>query len=173
MLTVAVVGILVVANFFVYENSKRWDLTENKQNTLAKETLETLEALPQPVVATAYFTPQRNSATAENLLDDYKYFSGDKFDFQFVDPLSNPAAAQEANITQDGTIVFQMGDRREMVTRPTEVEFTGALVRLMSDEQRVLYFLSEHGEYDPQAPGTRVTLPSKTRCRIKIIRWKS
>lgn len=36
VMTLAFFGIVVVANFLAYKNPYRWDLTENKQNTLAK-----------------------------------------------------------------------------------------------------------------------------------------
>ncbi len=167
VLTLAFIGILVVVNVFVAENSKRWDLTEGQQNTLAEETLETLQALPQPVEATAFFSPQTPSANAERLLENYKFYSDGKFDYEFVDPLSNPGAAQEANITKDGTIVFRMGDQQELATIQSEREYTGALVRLMNIEQQVVYFLTGHGEFSPDDQGeqsyalVRRTLESK------------
>ena len=167
VLTLAFIGILVVVNVFVAENSKRWDLTEGQQNTLAEETLETLEALPQPVEATAFFSPQTPSANAERLLENYKFYSDGKFDYEFVDPLSNPGVAQEANITKDGTIVFRLGDQQELATIQSEREYTGALVRLMNTEQQVVYFLTGHGEFSPDDQGeqsyalVRRTLESK------------
>lgn len=167
VLTLAFIGILVVVNVFVAENSKRWDLTEGQQNTLAEETLDTIDALPEPVTATAFFSPQTPSASAERLLENYKFYSEGKFDYEFVDPLSNPGAAQEANITKDGTIVFRMGDQQELATIQSEREYTGALVRLMNTEQQVVYFLTGHGEFSPDDQGdqsyahVRTTLESK------------
>ncbi|MHC1784841.1 MAG: hypothetical protein AB9891_19165 [Anaerolineaceae bacterium] len=40
VLSLAVIGILVVVNYLANGQSIRWDLTENKENTLAEETLE-------------------------------------------------------------------------------------------------------------------------------------
>jgi len=167
VLTLAFLGILVVVNYFVYGNSKRWDLTEDKQNTLTQETLDTMAALPEPVTALAFFSPQRSSGYAQSLLDDYKFYSDGKLDYKFIDPLSNPQAIQEAQVNKDGTIVFRMGDRQEQATSVTEREFTGALVRLMSGQEHVVYFLSGHGEYSPDETGdqsyalARTTLESK------------
>ncbi|HEY5668521.1 MAG TPA: hypothetical protein VIS10_00910, partial [Anaerolineales bacterium] len=56
VMAVAFVGILVVVNYLGYKNSKRWDLTEDKQNTLATETLDTLANLPEPVEALGFYT---------------------------------------------------------------------------------------------------------------------
>ncbi|MDP2975041.1 MAG: hypothetical protein Q8N45_02390, partial [Anaerolineales bacterium] len=52
IMLVAFLGILVVVNVIAYQNPHQWDLTEDKQNSLAPETLDTLKALPQPVTAT-------------------------------------------------------------------------------------------------------------------------
>jgi len=147
------VGIVVVLNYLVFNNSKRWDLTEGKQYTLAPETIDTLNQLQQPVLATAFFTTRVNSDTARDLLDQYKFNSPGKFDYKFVNPDENPALAEQAKITRDGTIVLTMDGNQEPVTLATEQELTGALVRLMNPESQAVYFLSGHGERSPDDSG--------------------
>ena len=146
VLLLAFVGIVVVINYLVYNNTKRWDLTEEKQFTLAPETIETLGKLSEPVMATAFFTKQASSDTARSLLEQYKYNSGGKFDYEFVDPDANPGLAEQAKITRNGTIVLTMGELKEPVTTASEQELTGGLVRLMNPEKRAVYFLTGHGE---------------------------
>ncbi|MCZ7553215.1 MAG: GldG family protein [Anaerolineales bacterium] len=153
VLVLGFVGIVVVLNYLVFNNTKRWDLTEGKQYTLAPETIDTLNQLPQPVQATAFFTSQMNADTARDLLDQYKFNSQGKFDYKFVDPNANPALAEQAKITRDGTIVLTMGVNQEPVTIATEQELTGALVRLMNPESQAVYFLSGHGERSPDDVG--------------------
>ena len=147
VLVIAVTGILITVNYFVFGNSKRWDLTEDKANTLAPETLATIQQLPAPVLAEAFFTPRINSETTKSLLEQYKYESKGNFDYKFIDPEADPLAAQTAKITRDGTVVLEMAGRMEPVTFVTEKEMTGALVRLISNEQRTIYFLTGHGEH--------------------------
>ena len=55
VLSIAFIGILVVINYLVYNNSKRWDMTEDKRYTLAPETIATLAELKEPVKAMAFF----------------------------------------------------------------------------------------------------------------------
>ena len=52
-----VVGLI---NYIFYQDrfKKRWDLTENKENTLAPETLKTLTELKEPVKAVGFYTSQ-------------------------------------------------------------------------------------------------------------------
>lgn len=153
ILTIAFVGIVVVINYLVYNNSKRWDLTEDKQNTLAAETLQTLDSLSEPVIAEAYFTARSSPDRARDLLDQYKFYGKDKFDYVFIDPEADPVRAEQAKVTRDGTIILRMGQRQEPVTFVTEQELTGSLVRLMSTESRTVYFLTGHGEKSPEDAG--------------------
>ena len=146
IIILAIVGIIIVANLLVYQNQNQWDWTENKQHTLAPETLDTLSVLPNKVSALAFFTSSYSGSTAEELLIDFRDNSNDKFDYQIIDPESNPALAQQYNITRDGTIVFILEDRTESITYATEQEITNALIRLMNPGERVIYFMTGHGE---------------------------
>jgi ABC-type uncharacterized transport system involved in gliding motility auxiliary subunit len=149
VLSIAFIGILVVVNYLLFNKSERWDLTEDQQNTLAAETLETLDRIETPVLAQAFFTPQTPSDRARTLLDQYKFNSKGKFDYTFIDPVADPITATQENITRDGTVVMKMGDRREAITILTEKEITGGLVRLMNTEAVGIYFLTGHGERSP------------------------
>lgn len=153
ILVIAFLGILVVVNYFVYNNDQRWDLTEDKENTLAAETLEVLNTLPNPVVAKAFYSTGTSTAQAESLLDQFAFQSDGKFTYEFIDPVSDPVAATEANITQDGTVVLVMGETQEPVEFVTEEEVTSALVRLMNPGENVVYFLTGHGEFDLEDGG--------------------
>lgn len=150
---VSFVGILVVVNYLAFQNPQRWDLTANKQFTLAPETIDTLQSLPEPVKAMAFFSPQRSSVNAQGLLDQYKFKSEGNFEYELIDPISNPVLANELEISQDGTIVLVMGEKKEPLTLISEREITGGLVRLISEESRKLYFLTGHGEYNPDETG--------------------
>lgn len=173
IMALAFVGILVVIAYLVFQNNQRWDLTEGKQNTLAQETLDTLKTLSEPVQARAFYTARANSETASTLLDQYKFNSQGKFDYTFIDPEQDPLAAQQANITRDATIVLGMGDRQEPVSLVSERELTGALVRLISNEQLAVYFLTGHGEKDPNGSGDNSYAQLKSTLESKNYRVES
>ena len=153
ILTIAFLGILVVVNYLGYENSQRWDLTEDKENTLSSETLEVLDSLTEPVVVKAFYTPELSSANAESLLDQYAFNSDGKFSYEFIDPVSEPALAQAAGISQNGTIVFSMAESSQLITTISETEMTSALLRLMNPGGRNVYFLTGHGEFSIDGGG--------------------
>ncbi len=146
ILTVAFVGILFVTNYIVFQNPKSWDLTSDKSNTLAPETLQALATLPEKVTATAFYTSSLDAFSADELLLKFKTNSGGKFDYTFVDPDLDPIAAREAGITGDGKIMLQMGAIKEIASYADETELTRTLIRLISPQPRTVYFLQGHGE---------------------------
>jgi ABC-type uncharacterized transport system involved in gliding motility auxiliary subunit len=146
ILALAVVGIILVANYIVFQNPKSWDLTTDKANTLAPESLQALATLPAKVTATAFYTANLDSSGADEILLKFKTNSGGKFDYSFVDPDLDPVAAREAGITGDGKILLQMGETKEIASFANEAELTKTLIRLISPEPRVVYFLQGHGE---------------------------
>jgi ABC-type uncharacterized transport system involved in gliding motility auxiliary subunit len=162
IMLVAFILILVVVNVIVYQNPTQWDWTEGKQNTLATETIDTLKALPAPVHAIGFFTTRTSNSNALDLFTKIKAKSKDKFTYEFIDPETNPAKAQQYKITQDASVVLVMQGRQELLTNPTEQEFTNALVRLMNPGQRAVYFLTGHGERDIQSSGDKAYTRART-----------
>ncbi|NJN79533.1 MAG: hypothetical protein HC797_03175 [Anaerolineales bacterium] len=150
ILTLAFVGILIAANYIIYNNpdllGAPWDFTEDKSNTLAPETLQILATLPENVNAIAFYSGTINPTPAEELLQKFKNNSDGKFDFTFVNPDTDPIAARSAGITGDGKILLQMGDKKEIASSASESELAKTMIRLISGEARVIYFLQAHGE---------------------------
>lgn len=153
LMTIAVLGILVVVNYLGNSYSKRWDVTQDKNNTLTVETLDILKKLPSNVMVTGFFTPQYSNETAKQLLENYKIEAAGKLDYKFVDPNADPAAAKAAKITSDGTLFLEMEGRSEQVTYADEKGISNALVRLSNPGNRNVYFLQGHGEYPIEANG--------------------
>jgi ABC-type uncharacterized transport system involved in gliding motility auxiliary subunit len=153
LLLIAFVGIIAVVNFLAYQNNHRWDLTEDKTNTLAPETLETLTKFTEPVTAIAFYTSRTDPNQAKSLLDQYAYNADGNFKFEFINPESDPITAQNANVTRDGTIVFTYKGRSESITYVDEQQVTAALVKLLSEGKKSVYFLTGHGEINPDDTG--------------------
>ncbi|GEM_PF-186203 len=142
---------LVIANFLAYDNPYQLaDLTEDQANTLAPELVSALDALPEKVTATAFFSINRSTESAEQLFGNIKANSNDKFEYEFVDPNRDPQRAREAGITGDGKVLLQMGERSEIAASASESEILKALIRLINPNERVVYFLTGHGERDPE-----------------------
>ena len=155
VLTIAFFGIVIVANVLVSNLGKQWDLTEDKQNTLAKESIDALKSLKAPVKAEAYFTSRIDSSTTRNLLENYRSASAGKFNFEFVDPEKDPVRARNAKITRDGTIVLIEADRSQQISTVNEQEMTNGLIRVDNPGTRKVYFLIGHDEYSIETGADR------------------
>lgn len=136
-----------------YKLDKSWDVTENKSNTLAPETLSALLSLPAKVTAIAFFSQVSDPTSASDLLTKIRENSSGRFDFKFVNPDLDPQAAMNAGITGDGKILLQMGDKTAIVAYASEEEILKGLLRLLNPESSTIYFLTGHGEHDIQQSG--------------------
>jgi ABC-type uncharacterized transport system involved in gliding motility auxiliary subunit len=173
IMLIAFILILIVVNVIVFQNPIQWDWTEGKQNTLATETIDTIKALPAPVHAIGFYTTRTSNSSTLDLFTKIKAKGNDKFTYEFVDPETNPAKAQQYKITQDASVVLVMQGRQELLTNPTEQEFTNALIRLMNPGQRVVYFLTGHGERDIQSSGDKAYTRARTVLESKNYTVKS
>ena len=157
---VTIIAFLFILGFVnvLYANPKfnlnrTKDVTQDKSNTLAPETLAALKTLPEKVTATAFFSQSNDPASATQLLDKIRNNSNGKFDYQFVNPDLNPQAAMNAGITGDGKILLQMAGKSTIVAYASEEEILKGMLRLLNPESSEIYFLTGHGERDTQQSG--------------------
>jgi gliding-associated putative ABC transporter substrate-binding component GldG len=97
----AILGILVLVNALGLRLFGRVDVTREKAYTLSKATKDTLSALEEPVVVTAYFTEQlpapysSNARYVRDLLEEFRATSKGRVAFEFVDPQSQETDADK------------------------------------------------------------------------------
>ena len=165
IMVVAFGALILSADVLAFRNPERFDITATKQFSLADQTLKLLRELEEPVQAMAFFPPGDFSSEpfrqpAEDLLDEFKRRSGGKFDYEFIDPDREPTTARLFGITQYPTIAFvgATSNRLSHVLAPQIQErgFATAILIATGKEQKLLYFLTGHGERDPEDfdPGT-------------------
>jgi ABC-type uncharacterized transport system involved in gliding motility auxiliary subunit len=153
VLSLAVIAILVIINLFIYNNNVSWDLTEDKVNSLAPETMEILDNLAIPIYAQAFYSSGVNSETANQLLRNFSDASDGMFSYEFIDPLTDPVAATQAGIERDATVVLLADDQIEKISGITEQKLVNAIIKLQNPDQAVVYVLTGHGELDFINPG--------------------
>ncbi len=151
VLVLLALGVVVFANALSVRHSTRWDLTENRRNTLSPQTVQVLRTLKQPVTAIAFFrsdTPGKR--TAEDLLKQYASHAGGRFTWRLEDTDRAPALARAYNVESYGTVVLEAeagGQKRvERVLDAQEEKLTNALVKVTRAGKRVVYVLKGHGE---------------------------
>jgi ABC-type uncharacterized transport system involved in gliding motility auxiliary subunit len=144
-------GVVVAANAISLKHSTRWDLTENKRNSVSPQTIQVLRALKAPVNAIAFYrsdTPGKK--TAEDLLTQYATYSRGKFTWRLEDTDRAPALARQYGVESYGTVVLEGGPagqiRTEKVLDAEEEKLTNAIVKITRAGKRVVYVLKGHGE---------------------------
>lgn len=130
----------------------QFDLTQNQRNSLSPASIAALEALEQPVTATAYASERgQTRERIRRLVGLYQQHKPDLV-LEFVDPDTNPERTREAGVRFDGELVLGYGDASETVppAELNEENLTNALTRLGHRGERWLVFLTGHGERSPQ-----------------------
>jgi ABC-type uncharacterized transport system involved in gliding motility auxiliary subunit len=143
-------AILVTVNFLASRHSVRWDLSENQNFTLAPQTYRVLRSLPRDVKITV-FTREKDPGyqAYKERLDSYRQASA-KLTVEFVDPEKQPKLAQSYGIFRTDTAVFESNGQTIRVNSPSEVELTGALIRISKDTKKRIVFVEGHSERSPE-----------------------
>lgn len=148
-------GILILINFIFYKENIRFDLTKNKKFTLSNQTKKVLKQINQEIKIIGFFQKETQSE-AENLLKEYQA-QNKKIKVEFIDPDAKPALAQKYGIERYGTLILEMGDRKQEITESSESDITSGILKLIEKEKekKKIYFLTGHGEKDIESGGDR------------------
>jgi len=146
LMVVLVLGILVLLNVFFARHHHRFDFTESKLHSLSDPSIKVAAALKTDISVKAFFregNPGRGRM--EDLLKIYAYQTP-KIKYEFIDPDKNPGLIKRYEITQDGTTIFECGDKDNRITTSTEEDVTNALIKVTRERKKLIYFLEGHGE---------------------------
>jgi ABC-type uncharacterized transport system involved in gliding motility auxiliary subunit len=147
--TASVLLILGLINFLSTRFPLRLDLTENQQLTLAPQSQQVVEQLPEPVKVWLFIRDQR--PVDLTLLENYQRLNRSKFKFEYVDLQAQPGMAEKFDVQTLGEVYLESGDRQQLVQnianqRLSEVKLTDQLAQLSMGKQPVAYFLQGHEE---------------------------
>ena len=124
----------------------RVDLTETGRDSLSQQSVKILKSLEDDVEAVAFYRGDERSRQAmHDLLKEYSYHTPN-FKFWFVDPDKRPIEAAKYGVTSYRTTLIRYRGRQEVVGYESEEKITNALLRVISDEVKTIYFLKGHGE---------------------------
>ncbi len=141
-----VLGILVLANFLNFRHHHRWDLSEGSLNSLSEQSLQVSKALKEDVRVIGFFEQKGPAVEFENLMKEYR-FASPKIEFEVVDPRKDPSRISEYQIESDGQIVVAAGDKKQKINAADEEKITNAIIKVTRDTEKVIYFLTGHGEH--------------------------
>ena len=83
----------------------------------------------------------------QDKLKEYEYISK-QVSAEYIDPDKKPTVARQNQIQQYGTIVFNYKGRTERVTSDNEQDITNGIIKVVSGQQKKVYFTQGHGERD-------------------------
>lgn len=152
LLIVVVLGITGALNYLASRHNKRWDLTAAKQFSLSEQTVKILSNLKQDLKVILF---QRKEQTQEaqnrqDLLDEYK-FQSKRISVEVVDQEREPARSAKYKTATEpsvpfGTVIIDAGGKVERVTNVTEQELTNAIIRVIKEGKKKIYFVEGHRE---------------------------
>ena len=143
---------LAISHYVANSMTFRWDVTEAKQHTLSKNSIEFISKLNKEVELTALYVglPPKY---LQDLFKEYERLSAGLITTQIVDPIENISFAAKFGNVVNGTerkLIVQSGSVRKDVdftdNTLTEEKLTNAIARA-SRSPRQVYFLDGHGEY--------------------------
>lgn len=150
MATVSVIvmlGILVAVNYLSNRRNVRWDLTANQFNSLSEQTQNVLSNLAAPLTLTVFDQRPGFDRYREHL-NQYREASR-QVTVEYVDAQQDPVRARKYEVQAVPTLVVEYKDKTEKVITIDERGVTGAIIRVVTGEQRKMYFVQGHGEKDP------------------------
>ena len=122
------------------------DWTYNSRVSMSPETRAVLAKFDGPVDIVSYASPQGDlRQTIAAALQRYQKAKPD-MRLSFVDPQQDPAAMRNLGITVDGELILHYRDRQQRLDTLTERSLTDALERLVRGNDRIVAFVTGHGE---------------------------
>lgn len=153
LIIVLVLAILVLLNFFLARHHYRADFTSAKIHSLSEQSISVAKNLKKEVQIKCFFREGNVSRqTMENILKIYAYHSS-KIKYEFIDPDKNPGLVKKYDVTQDGTTVFECGDKENRITTTSEEDITNAIIKVTREKKKIIYFLEGHGENSVEDTG--------------------
>ena len=143
---VVFIGILIGINWIANRQNKRWDLTSTQQFSLSDQTRKVVTSLTKPVQVKVFHATDDIQRFRDRLAE-YQYLSP-QVQVEYFDVEKQPLDAQNYEVQQFGTLVFEYDDRRERTTSDTEQDITNALIKVIEGKAKKVYFVQGHGERD-------------------------
>ena len=139
-------GILGAINYIGKQQNKRWDLTASRQFSLSDQSRNFLGKLDAPLEIHV-FAQELAFQQFRDRLKEYEYASK-QVKAEYTDPDKKPEIARQNEVQQYGTIIFRYKGRTERATADTEQDITNAIIKVVSGQQKKVYFTDGHGEKD-------------------------
>ena len=133
--------------------NKSFDVTRSQTNTLSDQSLKIIAKVKESAEAlkiTAWFQDQGAKDNFRNLLSLYE-MEGAELNISWFDPRKKPMQAMADKLTSANTVIFRRGKLESRIATFTEEKLTNALVKVLKDKSKKIYFTRGHGEGELKA----------------------
>jgi ABC-type uncharacterized transport system involved in gliding motility auxiliary subunit len=171
---IAFVGILALVALIGQRHPMRLDLTEGKRYSISDQSQKIVRALEDDVQIKAFYQEgDFNRDQTRDLLETYRYYSKN-LNYQFIDPDREPSLAKHYQIRTYGTLVLEGFGKTQSITTADEESITNAIMKLVQEQERVVYFLTGHGErgianFDKDGYSTAKSAIEKENFQVKSL----
>ncbi|MGE0171520.1 MAG: GldG family protein [Oligoflexales bacterium] len=145
-------GILVLVGACFLANkprfNKTYDVTRSGANTLSEQSLKIIDNAKEAktsIEVVGFFLEDGQKDSFQDLLRLYTT-KGLDAKTTFVNPQEDPTRARAENITQGNTVIVKLGKQEARITTFNEEKFTNAIVNVMKNKEKKVYFTAGHGE---------------------------
>jgi len=139
-----VIAIVALLAYVTTRQHLRSDWTANKLYSLADQTEKIITGLDKEVKIIGFFKT-KDQDRPRDILDEYAYRSGN-LTYEFVDPDEKPQIARQYQVKQYNMLVVECGTKKEVITELSESNLTNAIMKVTREQDKVIYFLTGHGE---------------------------
>jgi ABC-type uncharacterized transport system len=145
---IAICVATIVGGWWAAQHVHTLDLSANGRHSLMPASAQTLAALPDPLIVSAYLSPKHPARPQiVDLVARYQRLRP-SLQLKFIDPTTLVDQSETQRI-EDGELQVSSNGRTEHVGRYNEEAFTNALLRLLQDETQFIAFVTGHGERSP------------------------
>lgn len=147
--TIGLVACSAAILVLTYRHNVRIDLTPQRSYTLSSHAKKILRELRQDVQLTVFV---RSEDPRTPQLKDLLWRvtqETPRVTYELVDLNRSPALAKRYGVDRYGAIVVESGGKRRDVSNANEALLMGAILTVTRDRERIVYFVTGHGERSP------------------------
>jgi len=151
-LTLIVIGILGAVNYLAFRHNKKIDTTREKLYSLSPQSKDVARSFNDDLKVIAFFDESRpdirqDKQKFKELVSLYES-ENPKLQVRWVDPVKRPDELQAYDVKTASAVVLEYKGKKGRIDEFTEQAFTNALLKLKREKNKVVYYLTGHGEVD-------------------------
>lgn len=150
-----VLALMVILNYIAVKRNKTWDFSQANVNTLSVQSSQVVKALKSDLKIYFFYKEgtqgvEENRRAFRELLKKYQDQSN-KIRLEFVEVNQNPKLAEEFGVNKGSGLAFvEYQGKRNRLEKVDEQEITQAIIKVTRERMKSVYFISGHGEFDPE-----------------------